>query len=750
MIPYPIPSKAVSLDCELLQYPWYLGYNRWQQESGRKVLSPDHLRFGVFEVRLSAHELRKHGVRVRLRGQPFEILRMLLERPGEIVTREEMQARLWPGGTFVDFENSLNAAVKKLRAALGDSPENSRYIETLPRIGYRFVAPVQEWSGTQAPQFRPNDGIVESHLQPALQTAGGGNSKKSYKRHLATGICATLALLAWVAAQRYWPLPAPSVTRATQLTHSGRFEVWGGMRTDGARLYYLERRGSDWNLFQVATAGGEARQIVSPFHSTRILDISPDRAEFLVGSFLAREQIMPLWRIPVLGGLTRRVGDISATDAAWSPDGKRIAYSRNEEIYVADAGGLSSQKLATMAGRSNSLTWNPDGKTIRFTMEDPQTSVGSIWEITADGKNLHKVNFGWDPNTPVCCGRWTADGRYYLFNAQNGDEAGIWAHRETQSILRRKSLPTLLSVGPKSCVQGTAGRGDREVFVSCSEARGASMMYDPRTQHMRPYPEGTGLMDVHVSPGRDQMVFMGDGRTIWISNLDGTGRQQLTFPPMQALRPRWSPDGKQVAFYGWMPYERPCLYVIPAEGGKPKEVLGDEYSQINPDWSPDGQSLVFEVTDSSGGNARLKNALYRVNQESKRVTKVEHSEGLAFPRWSPDGRHIAARTESERELRLLDLRSGDWQVVAKGTLISGVTWSADSEWLYFQDLLAPGETVYRLSVRDGKKEEYASFEKELEKDAIRCALAGILPDGTVVVSVTLGVADIYALDVDFP
>jgi TolB-like protein/DNA-binding winged helix-turn-helix (wHTH) protein/Tfp pilus assembly protein PilF len=102
------------------------------------------VRFGVFEANLNARELRKHGTNVRLRGQPFFILSLLLERPGEVVSRDEMRQKLWPADTFVDFEHSLNSAIKKLRSVLGDSPDNSRYIETIPRIGYRFIAPVQE------------------------------------------------------------------------------------------------------------------------------------------------------------------------------------------------------------------------------------------------------------------------------------------------------------------------------------------------------------------------------------------------------------------------------------------------------------------------------------------------------------------------------------------------------------------------------------------------------------------------------
>jgi len=101
-------------------------------------------RFGVFQINVAARELRKHGVRVRLPGQPFSILTILLEKPGEVITREEIQKKLWSSDTFVDFEHSLNSAIKKLRTALGDTAENSRYIETIPRVGYRFMAPVEE------------------------------------------------------------------------------------------------------------------------------------------------------------------------------------------------------------------------------------------------------------------------------------------------------------------------------------------------------------------------------------------------------------------------------------------------------------------------------------------------------------------------------------------------------------------------------------------------------------------------------
>jgi TolB-like protein/DNA-binding winged helix-turn-helix (wHTH) protein len=162
------------------------------------------LRFGVFEVNLLDRELRKHGTHVRLRGQPFCILSMLLERPGETITRDEMRQRLWPADTFVDFEHSLNTAIKKLRAALGDSPENSRYIETVPRVGYRFIAPIEELSPLQKvssvalPAAETSPSPKEPRLEPQAHAMAEMPS-----RRMRLFIACGLALLAVVAAATF-------------------------------------------------------------------------------------------------------------------------------------------------------------------------------------------------------------------------------------------------------------------------------------------------------------------------------------------------------------------------------------------------------------------------------------------------------------------------------------------------------------------------------------------------------------------
>src|ERR1700676_138224 len=141
--------------------------------AGKTELSASRtLRFGVFQVNLAARELRKHGVRIRLPGQPFCVLSILLERSGQVVSREEMRDKLWEADTFVDYERSLNSAIRKLRAVLGDSQESPRYIETVPRLGYRFIAPVEEVSSSSEPPLLEPTRSGATAKVPALPLFG--------------------------------------------------------------------------------------------------------------------------------------------------------------------------------------------------------------------------------------------------------------------------------------------------------------------------------------------------------------------------------------------------------------------------------------------------------------------------------------------------------------------------------------------------------------------------------------------------
>jgi DNA-binding winged helix-turn-helix (wHTH) protein len=221
-------------------------------------------RFGVFEFDPQCGELTKHGVRLKMQTQPIHILRSLLEQAGQIVPREELQRRLWPDGTFVEYEQSLNKAVNKLREALGDSSAHPVYIETLPRRGYRFLAPV-EMDRTPMPPPKNKNAVPRRRVLPGL--IGGG------------------FLLAILLGMGLWPAHAPQVERVVQLTNDLTMKVgMGRLICDGSRVLYGD--GSD--VWSVPASGGEPKRLSLPFLQNAdfkvLADYSPLRQQILLVS----------------------------------------------------------------------------------------------------------------------------------------------------------------------------------------------------------------------------------------------------------------------------------------------------------------------------------------------------------------------------------------------------------------------------------------------------------------------------------
>jgi DNA-binding winged helix-turn-helix (wHTH) protein len=265
----PAPNDRKHLRSGNLYPPGSLLYNgrAARYTSARGVTGNNNqIRFGVFEVRRETRELRKHGVRIKLEDQPFELLMALLEKPGDIVTRSELRARLWPEGTFVDFDKSLTKAVNKIRTALGDSPVNPRFVETLSGRGYRFIAPVDAVTG-----LAPNAGPGSS---PSLPPVAAPKRRAWLKWAApAASVAAMGAALLWFSR----PLPPPRVTGTVQITNDGRLNG-APMLTDGTRLLF--NLASD-EPRQVSVKGGESTPAV-------VAD-----AERLVGGHFSRPNRIP-------------------------------------------------------------------------------------------------------------------------------------------------------------------------------------------------------------------------------------------------------------------------------------------------------------------------------------------------------------------------------------------------------------------------------------------------------------------------
>jgi DNA-binding winged helix-turn-helix (wHTH) protein len=294
--------------------------------------------FGQFKLDLSEERLLKKGLPVRLENRPLQILVALLECPDEIVTREELCTRLWPEGTYVDFDEGLNTAIKKLRQALGDSAENPIFIETVPRRGYRFITPVHK-DYEAADDMQPVSS-GNGHLSPTPDP--GPQSPDLSLPHRRSGWTTVLIgfgllvmLACWLFNRLAFP-PALRVTKIVRLTTSGHLEDWGGLASDGSRLYFLLREGDHWDTRQMSVAGGESVPFALSGRNTKIFAVSRNQSEVLFAPFATRAKDLPLWSMPLVGGAPTRVGTVLADSAAFSPDGNRIAFTNTMGVFLAD------------------------------------------------------------------------------------------------------------------------------------------------------------------------------------------------------------------------------------------------------------------------------------------------------------------------------------------------------------------------------------------------------------------------------
>ncbi len=722
-------------------------------------------RFGVFEVNLQARELRKHGVRVKLRGQPFEILSLLIEHPGEIVTREQLRERLWHTDTFVDFEHSLNTAVRKLRAVLGDSPENSRYLETLPRVGYRFIAPVSAVDvGREEPEAQTEASLTERPTRhnlpgspaPLFRQVGPLNVPEKerhglFRRNKLLIIpFATLALFGTLYFLRP-TVPPPKVLRIRQITHLGTVEAQQNLVTDGPRVYFRDMSGGQRSLKYVARDGGEAYLLPNSSPEFDIDGISPDGSKLLVASVLI-DGNNPVWVLSTGGGGPQRVGNTRAIDSAWSGDGRRLAYMTAESVvFAANADGSESRKLADVPGTPYCPRWSPDSTRLRFVVIRSATGPTDLWEVTTDGKGkAHPLLPGWGPRQSEWGGSWSPDGKYFFLSSSLQSVKCVWALRQKTDWWHRVSwVPEQLTAGPVSYSLPCASRDGKTLFVIGEERKGELLRYEAKTRKLTPFLPKFSADHVSFSRDGQWMAYVQypEG-TLWRSKLDGTERLQLSVPPLRAYLPRWSPDGKWIAFAGIADIgQPPKLYRVPADGQEPTEQLVKEgASGWCLDWSADGSAIVYGGREATGAPEAAEISI--LDLKTKKSELVPGSRGLLGPQWSPDGRYLAARHVGSKRLKLYDFRSGQWTDLGVDNA-EYQTWSRDGTYICFNTFFATDRSIYRLRVADRKLEKLYTL-----KDVIPAGIYGtwsaVAPDGSPLILRDAGTRDIYAIDLELP
>jgi Tol biopolymer transport system component/DNA-binding winged helix-turn-helix (wHTH) protein len=746
--------------------------------------------FGLYEVDLRAGELWKAGYRVKLQSQPFKVLTVLLERPGQVVSREELQLRLWGKDTIVDFDHSLGIAINKIREALGDSAENPRFIETLSRRGYRFIAPVGHLAEVESGAVHEGATVVhdgsgpapesDSMLQPvshdkatakllrAIQpdtsaTAITGvqpeadaqldslSSRQTRATHFgawsAIGAAALLTAAGYFAGTSRSATAPPHMVKVTQNGHFTpsitSMESLAASATDGVHLFAPVIDNGHATLAAISLVGGAVAPLNIPpeIASPALANISPDGSRLLLREHLSPESEQSLWVVPTIGGSAQRVGNALAHDATWMPDGGAILYANGNDLYLTHLTGNNPQLYASVPGRAFWLRWEPNGRILRFTIIDPIAHTLSLWQISPGDRKPTPVLPGFTEPASECCGVWTADGGAFIFQSSHGGNTDLWklAGESTKK-------PVRLTDGPLQFESPVAARSGNRVYFLGVDARSELQRFTPGVGLVPERGFLTSAVRIDYSRDGRWVSWTNSAGQLWRAKADGTEQLQLTPDGLDVFLAHWSPDGSRLALMAREPGKAWTIYLVGANGNDLQPVLKESRNAADPSWSSDGQSLVFGRINDVMGKESAARTLYIVDLHTNRVEPVPGSENLFSPRWSPNGRYIAALSLDQRNVRLFDVVNRLWTTLPVSSGADPV-WSSDSRFLYLHASLESTQPIDRISISDGHVQEIVRLADSPANDAVDYVFGGLTEDNMPLVRARNFTGNVYSIDV---
>jgi DNA-binding winged helix-turn-helix (wHTH) protein/Tol biopolymer transport system component len=667
------------------------------------VASPSNgrqrLRFGLFEADLASGELYKHGRLIHVQEKPFRILAMLLERPGEIVSREEVQKRLWPEGTFVDFDESLDTALKKLRQALGDSSQNPIFVETIPRRGYRFIAPVNA-EGLVTPQLPGLSEAAQTNATPpTLHQADNTMSPERIKAPPARtaalvkyALGVTAILIAAMAILLYKRAPSggafdPQKLQITRLTENG-MASGVAISPDGHFVAYAKRDGEKEGLWirQVATQS-DVQIVPSDTNGFHGLTFSPDgNYIYLVRSDKNDAYFKYLYSIPALGGTVRKLITDVDSPVSFSPDGRQFVYEHaaqpinDIEIKIANADGTGDHVLAIVHHGSGFLfqpgpNWSPDGKNIAVPvelLENPHRWV--LYSVSTTTGRLQEL---YSSNDAIGRPVWIAGGRDLLM--PHYDSALHRAQLWTVSLSRGEAhalREDLTDYGDDLDLTR-----DGQIAAAIATKTVSSVWLAPVTNLSAAERVNSGdLPMMRVSETSDgKLLTMGGDEALWVMNFDGSqlerfsearnvlevtpcghsivfhaqelgadslirvdrsGIQRATIATGSLWCPVCSPDGQSVFYANVDPPEK--IWRVPVSGGTPAEVAEVLGAQLVERLaiSPDGKFLTYAYTQYGHVPSQGWSLAVIPVDGGPPVKNLKVSQDSKLWRWSPDGKSL--------------------------------------------------------------------------------------------------------------
>jgi len=653
-------------------------------------------RFGVFEVDLRAGELRRNGIKVKLQEQPLQVLAALLDQPGEIVSREQLRNRLWPADTFVDFDHSLNAAIRRLRDALGDSAENPTFVETVARRGYRFLAPVSE--------IPPNGHgpVPVERAVPAPVAA----APRSHRRWLAALIAAVLLLLAGLVIGFHISQRAEAPGRTTRLTAnpSGDPVRCAAISRDGRHLAFADDTG--FYLRQVDTAETHPIALPEGMEATFISWV-PDN-DHVVVALGSPDGPLSLWEISVVGGSARKIID-KGSQPSVSPDGKQIAFVSgpplHERIWLTGMFGEAPHELLGKDGDLfGTISWSPDGRKIAYTTARYTYGYGTKGMIAVadlSDASLHSRR----PRPTVVLSiiglsgpmAWAADGRL-IYTVEEPRprqyDSNLWSIRLNsqekpagEAVRLTNDQGSVFDVsasGDNKRIAYVKGVPQPDVYVAKLPSSG--ILGEP----IRLTLDDRSDLPFDWTTDNKSVIFISDRTgtfSIYKQSVDQTIPDLIMSASQQLTGPRLSPDGSHLLYlvnpnWGDSNFEVP-LMSVPLAGGAPQQLAKAKWITNLQCARAPATACVYSVIADTGMT------LFRFDASKGGATKMlEIKDELAQAyNWtlSPDGKTLALAKgkwgSDEPRIRLVSLEGAAdrWLTIRGWPGIESIDWAADSK-----------------------------------------------------------------------
>jgi len=596
---------------------------------------------------------------------------------------------------------------------------------------------------------RPRLGRGED-IEGGVAAGSGAALQRVRRAAMWAGVGLALLIVATVAVWLAAPRPEPKTLKCDQITADGR-EKGGGLATDGERVYFIEQASTGWVIAQVSAYGGDPAAIATTLADSSVTDISPDHKELLV---VEGREFGPgtLKLVPLLGGEPRPLGNLHAYSASWSPDGSAMAYTTEGGLYLCAPDGSNSRQIVNKSGLLIDLHWSPDGRRLCFTRSEH--SQVSLWEVDRDGGGLICLFPGLLSNLTASHGLWAPNGEYLIADSFcAGRYRPSAARLPSGPFSRHWGQPACLESGPLDISVSAISPDGSRLFGLANMARHSQMeQYDTQSRLFKPFLPSISCGYADFSKDGQRIAYVAGEQEItgpsclWVSQIDGSHKVQLTKPPLLTMLPRWSPDGKWIAFMGKDPGQPWRVRVVSVDGGSYAPVTAVNDEEGAPTWSPDGAQIAFGGMTQASERTSGPLVIHILNLKTGQLTQVPGSDGLWTARWSPDGRYIAAVTEDNHKLMLFDFRTTRWTKLASIANILDVTWSRHEEALYFNGDVSAGErAIYGVKIPGGRLERLASLTGRSEWHWL-----GLAPDDSPLIAHQAVTREIYALTVKWP